>query len=123
MDLNLYFKSLIDIDDTAIIICDLSHTIIYMNKFASDLYSKRGMNLIGKNLLDCHNDDSKEKIKNVVEWFSKSINNNKVHTFYNEKQNKDGYMFALRDEKGNLIGYYEKHEYRNRDLSSFYDMN
>ena len=123
MDLNLYFKSLIDIDDTAIIICDLSHTIIYMNKFASDLYSKRGMNLIGKNLLDCNNDDSKEKIKNVVEWFSKSINNNKVHTFYNEKQNKDGYMFALRDEKGNLIGYYEKHEYRNKDLSSFYDMN
>jgi hypothetical protein len=30
-------------------------------------------------------------------------------------------MIALRDGKGNLIGYYEKHEYRNRDITPFYD--
>ena len=122
MNLDLYFKSLIDIDNTAIIICDLNNVIIYMNKFAKDLYAKRNMDLIGKNLLDCHNDDSKEKIKKVIKWFLKSKDNNRVHTFYNEKENKDGYMIALRDNDGNLIGYYEKHEYRNKDLTPFYDM-
>lgn len=29
-------------------------------------------------------------------------------------------MVALRDDEKNLIGYYEKHEYRNRDMSDFY---
>lgn len=38
-----------------------------------------------------------------------------VYTFHNEKQNKDVYMVALRDES-KLIGYYEKHEYRNSEI-------
>ena len=31
-------------------------------------------------------------------------------------------MVALRDDGGNLIGYYEKHEYRNRETMPFYDL-
>ena len=120
MDLNIYFKSIIDMDNTDIIVCDLNHTIIYANPKAVNTYSKRG-NLLGMNLLNCHNDDSKEKIKKAIEWFKKDKNNNRIHTFFNEKQNKDGYMIALRDENGNLIGYYEKHEYRNKDLEAFYN--
>ena len=50
MKLNQYFKSLIDIDDTRIIICNLDHQIIYMNKKANDFYSKKGRNLLGYNL-------------------------------------------------------------------------
>lgn len=30
-------------------------------------------------------------------------------------------MVALRDDCGNLIGYYEKHEYRNRETAKLYD--
>lgn len=30
-----------------------------------------------------------------------------------DKENKDVYMVALHDDTGVLIGYYEKHEYRN----------
>ena len=93
-----------------------------MNKKANDFYSKKGKQLLGTNLLDCHNDDSKEKIYKVLDWFKKDINNNIVHTFYNEKENKDVYMIALRDKNSNLIGYYEKHEYRNIDNSKFYDI-
>ena len=29
-------------------------------------------------------------------------------------------MIALRDRQGALIGYYEKHEYRDRDMTPFY---
>ena len=57
-----------------------------------------------------------------MDWFKKSKSNNKVHTFYNEKENKDVYMVALRDAEGELIGYYEKHEYRNVDGTPLYEM-
>lgn len=121
MELYQFFKSLIDVDDTTIIICDLHHKIIYMNNYAKEIYKKKNIDLLGSNLLDCHNDESKEKILNVIEWFKKDIHNNFIHTFYNEKQNKDVYMIALRNDNGDLIGYYEKHEYRNKDLTPFYD--
>lgn len=29
-------------------------------------------------------------------------------------------MVALRDQEGELIGYYEKHEYRNLETEAFY---
>ena len=61
-------------------------------------------------------------IKKVVDWFSRSIDNNLVYTSYNEKENKDVYMVALRDGDGKLIGYYEKHEYRDRETMKMYDM-
>lgn len=32
------------------------------------------------------------------------------------------YMVALRDDAGQLIGYYEKHEYRNRETMEVYDL-
>ena len=36
-------------------------------------------------------------------------------------KNKDVYMVALREE-GRLIGYYEKHEYRNAETMKQYDL-
>ena len=77
--------------------------------------------LIGRNLLDCHNPESVERIKKVVEWFAADDSHNIVYTSHNEKQNKDVYMVALR-ENGQLIGYYEKHEYRNAETMNTYDL-
>lgn len=62
-----------------------------------------------------------EKIKQVVEWFATDESHNLVYTFHNEKQNKDVYMVALRD-NGKLIGYYEKHEFRNMETMKPYDL-
>lgn len=116
------FKSIIDQDKASVVICDLQHTIVYMNPAACANYEKRGgKDLVGKCLLDCHNERSCQLIKKVTDWFLKSEENNIVHTFYNEKQNKDVYMVALRDKDNALIGYYEKHEFRTRDMSEFYE--
>ena len=123
MELSAFFKSVIDMDTAAVVICNLEHDIVYMNPAAAERYQKRGgFGLVGKSLLNCHTPDSSEMIKKVVDWFSKSMENNSVYTFYNEKENKDVYMIALRDGSGKLIGYYEKHEYRNRETAKFYDM-
>lgn len=121
MELCEYFKSLVDQDTSAVVICDTAHKIIYMNPVACQRYSKYGGQLlVGKNLLSCHNDKSGEMINRVLAWFQSSTANNRVHTYYNEKEHKDVYMIALRDGQGSLIGYYEKHEYRDRDMTALY---
>ena len=123
MELANYFRSIIDQDRCAVVICNLEHEIIYMNPTAIERYAKRGgAELVGKSLMDCHNPESVEKIRKVVTWFAQSRENNIVYTYYNEKENKDVYMIALRDEDGTLIGYYEKHEYRNRETAKKYDL-
>lgn len=122
MELSVYMKSIIDMDRTAVVICDLYHKIIYMNPAAVKRYAKRGGSaLVGKSLLDCHNEKSNEIIKKVIAWFLESIDNNMIYTYHNEKENKDVYMVALRDDRGTLIGYYEKHEYRDRETAKLYD--
>lgn len=121
MNLYPFFKSMIDEDQCAVVICNLAHEIIYMNPAAISRYAKRGgAALIGSSLLGCHNADSQEKIRRVVGWFGESSSHNRVYTYHNEKENKDVYMVALRDEDGTLIGYYEKHEYRDTEKGEFY---
>lgn len=122
MDLFPYFKSVLEQDRSAVVLCDLEHTIIYMNPAAGEQYAKHGgMELVGRNLLDCHSSQANEKIKKVVAWFRESPGHNLIYTFRNEKENKDVYMTALRDGDGTLIGYYEKHEYRGRETMKTYD--
>lgn len=123
MELSQYFKSIIDQDRCAVVICNLQHEIIYMNPVAQTRYSKSGgAQLVGKSLFDCHNEKSNEMIKKVVQWFEKDTDNNIVYTFRNVKENKDVYMVALRDDDGTLIGYYEKHEYRDIETAKRYDI-
>lgn len=112
------FKSVIDNDRSAVVICDLNHTIVYMNKIAIERYHK---DLTGLSLLDCHNEKSNKVILKVVDWFKENSKNNMIYTYKNIKENKDVYIVALRDDDGNLIGYYEKHEYRNPETATPYD--
>jgi PAS domain-containing protein len=123
MELSQYFKSVLEQDRAQIVICNLEHDIIYMNPSAVNHFEKRGgASLVGKSIFSCHNDKSCELIRQVVSWFSKSPDNNIVHTFFDEKKNKDIYIVALRDDEKKLIGYYEKHEYRNKETAKPYDI-
>lgn len=122
-NLNLYpyLKSMVETDRCAVVICNLDHEIIYMNPAAITRYVKwGGAALVGKNLLDCHGPASREMIQKVIDWFGQSREHNMIYTSYNAKENKDVYMVALREENGDLIGYYEKHEYRNGETQDFY---
>lgn len=120
MELSVYFKSVIDQDRAAIVICDLQHTILYMNDAAKARYKKHG-NLVGKNLFDCHKPKSHDAIRRVLEWFGIDKSHNVMFTTHNNRENKDVYIVALRDENGDLIGYYEKHEYRNSENNPPYN--
>lgn len=116
------FKSVIEQDRASVVICDVNHKIIYMNKAAVKIYGKKGgEKLIGQSLLNCHNPHSNEMIKKIVLWFAEDERNNMIYTYHNEKENKDVYMVALRDDNNKLIGYYEKHEYRDKESAEIYD--
>ena len=118
MNLNSFFKSIIDADSAPVVICDLEHTVKYMNPSAVARYK---VDITGKSIKSCHNAESNEKIDRVVAWFSKNRENNIVYISHNDKENRDVYMVALRNDNGELIGYYEKHEYRNPETAEVYD--
>ena len=123
MDLIPFFKSVLEQDRCPVVLCDLMHTIVYMNPAAGERYARQGgMALVGQSLLDCHGPRSSEMIQKVAAWFAQSPQHDLIYTFRNEEENKDVYMVALRDEGGTLIGYYEKHEYRGRETMALYDL-
>jgi len=52
----------------AITICDINGIIVYMNEKASKTFEKWGGNsLIGKSLLDCHGEKSRETIARLMQ--------------------------------------------------------
>lgn len=123
MDISLFLKSLADSDNAPIVICDTEHNIVYINPAAASKYEKwGGAELIGKSIFSCHNSHSVEIIKRVVEWFAEKPQNNRIYTYHNPTENKDVYMIALRNDAGELIGYYEKHEYRNAETANLYNI-
>ena len=122
LNMSSFYRSILEQDRASVVICNLNHEIIYMNPQAIRSYEKRGgEKLIGRRLMESHNAESADKIQKVIECFAADESHNIVYTFHNEKQNKDVYMVALRD-AGKLIGYYEKHEYRNLETMKMYDL-
>lgn len=116
MEMAAYFQSIVEQDRCPIVICNTKHDIIYMNPAAVSRYDKRGgAGLIGQSIFDCHNAHSKKIIEQVLAWFLESPAHNIMYTYRNEKDNKDVYMVALRGSSEEVIGYYEKHEYRNAE--------
>lgn len=115
-DLNIYFKGIIDADEKPIVVCNTEHIIIYMNPAAVQRYEKRGgMALIGKSLLKCHSNRSREIIKRNLEIMENDRTVNKIFETHSSKPNTndDIYFVGIRDERGELIGYYEKFEDKN----------
>ena len=50
----------------AVTVCDKEGVILYMNDKAKATFAKHG-DLVGKNLMGCHNERSREIIKNLLE--------------------------------------------------------
>ncbi|MBR5165062.1 MAG: hypothetical protein IKW87_05850 [Ruminococcus sp.] len=122
MELNAYFKSFIETEEEPVIICDLDYRIIFINKVAASAYAKiGGYDMVGK-LLDSFIDlETQSKINMVVEWFKESKDNNRVFAC-KVKSSVDGYIYALRDEKGELIGFCNKRKSRIPDETEPYSV-
>ena len=119
MELAKYFKAVVDADNGQVVICDTDHMILYMNEAAKKQYRR---DLTGRNLMDCHNEKTQGILKKVLAWFQATPDHNRVHAYLDPRSNADVYIVALRDDAGEVIGYYEKPEVRTLDESPFYRM-
>lgn len=120
MNLTPFFKGIIDSDDQAVVICNTKHEIVYMNPAAVKRYEKSGgVQLVGKSVLDCHNSRSVEIITRNIDIMTNDKSINKIFEAHSTKNggNNDIYTTAIRNEDGELIGYYEKFEDKNLYLS------
>lgn len=104
-----FLEHILDAIPYPIVYVDLTHTIRFLNKHAKFEYQQvRGhKNLLGKSILDYHNEKSKEMILAAVARFKKHGG----EEFYSiSSQNQRIYMTPVRDEQGDLIGYFERYE-------------
>ncbi len=105
-----YLKALVDNLQKEIVICDMDHKILYMNPYAVEHYRSRfGDDLIGKNLLDCHNERSRSIIKEKIEYaIANNIDSMQISDHPDKK--KKSYITLIKDKNQNIIGYYERYE-------------
>lgn len=100
-----FLLSLLNSIKDPILFADTNHIVKYMNKAAIEHYSE-GEKLLQSNLLECYNQESQKimieilaEMQNGLE--EKLITDNDKHRIF---------MRAVRDDKGTLLGYFERCE-------------
>ena len=63
MNMEMYYKSMLQQDKSPIVICDMQSTVIYMNPASIARYHQ---DLTGQSLKNCHSAASNEKIDRVL---------------------------------------------------------
>ena len=102
------YKELLDTLVIPIVFADLNHVIVYMNSAAGEKYKKRGgMALVGTSIFDCHKESSNIIIREVFGKMQAGLEEQNML----DRDELKIFMCAVRDEKGELMGYYERYEY------------
>mgnify|MGYP001815234473 CR=1 FL=1 len=89
-----------------ILFADTEHVTRYMNKAAIAHYAEEGESLIGRSLLDCHNDLSQKIMVEILAEMHEGLDERLITD--NEKYRI--YMRVVRDTGGQVLGYYERYE-------------
>ena len=122
MELTEFCKSYSETEEEPVTICDLDYRIIFINKAADIAYAKiGGYDIVGKSLNTYIDFETQSKINMVVEWFKESPENNCVFAC-KVKASVDGYVYALRNDDGELIGFCNKRKSRIPDTSEPYSI-
>jgi len=100
-----FFQSLLNSIKDPILVADTNHIVQYMNKAAIAHYSE-GEKLLKTNLLKCHNEESQ---KMMIEILAK-MQNGLEEKLITDNEKYRIFMRAVIDEKGKLLGYFERYE-------------
>jgi DUF438 domain-containing protein len=97
-------KAILDSLDAPLLFADTEHVVRYMNRAAIEHYTD-GLSLLGRSLLDCHNEASCRVIIETLEAMrhgedERLITDNEKHRIY---------MRAVRGRGGAVVGYYERY--------------
>ncbi len=88
-----------------LLFADTDHVTRYMNQAAVEYYDE-GRELIGRSLLDCHNERSQQ---NMVEILA-AMHAGEEERLITDNKKRRIYMRAVRDQDGRVLGYYERYE-------------
>ena len=102
---NTFLKNLLDSIKDPLLVADTNHIVQYMNKAAIAHYSE-GQKLLKTNLLKCHNEESQ---KMMIEILYK-LQNGLEEKLITDNEKYRIFMRAVRDDRGKLIGYFERYE-------------
>jgi ribosomal protein S12 methylthiotransferase accessory factor len=87
-----------------VLVADIDHVIRYMNRAAIEHYSE-GEALIGRSLLDCHDEESRRVIRRVLP----ALQAGEDERLITDDEKWRIWMRAIRDPSGRVIGYYERY--------------
>lgn len=103
------YKEILDSLTEPIVMADTEHIMVYMNKAAEEQFKKwGGRQLLGKSVFDCHNDNSCKIIKEIFAKMQDGLEEQVI----TDSDKKRVFIRAVRDDTGQLIGYYERYEYK-----------
>jgi PAS domain-containing protein len=89
-----------------ILFADTQHVTRYMNRAAVAFYTE-GERLIGRSLLDCHNERSQQMMIDILAAMQTDGLEEQLIT---DDEERRIYMRAVRDLDGGVLGYYERYE-------------
>jgi PAS domain-containing protein len=89
-----------------ILVADTNHVTRYMNQAAVAFY-QGGADLIGRSLLDCHNEQSQREMIEILA----AMHAGEQERLISQTDEKRVYMRAVRDPDGKVLGYYERYEW------------
>jgi PAS domain-containing protein len=101
-----HMAAILDSLKDPLLFADTEHMTRYMNK-AAIAYYEEGESLVGRSLLDCHNERSQQMMKEILVAMQaegleeRLITDNETHRIF---------MRAVRDASGSVLGYYERYE-------------
>ena len=100
-----FMAAIVDSLKDPVLVAGPDHVTLYMNKAAIAHYEE-GASLIGRSLLDCHNDASQQIMIDILAEMHEGLEERLITD--NEKWRI--YMRAVRDQDGQVLGYYERYE-------------
>jgi PAS domain-containing protein len=88
-----------------VLFADTEHVTRYMNKAAIAHYEE-GESLIGRSLLDCHNERSQQAMIEILAEMHQGLEERLI----TDDEEHRIYMRVVRDVGGRVLGYYERYE-------------
>lgn len=89
-----------------ILFADTGHVTRYMNRSAIAYYEE-GESLLGRSLLDCHNERSQQM---MIDILAAMHNEGLEERLITDDEEHRIFMRAVRDADGQVLGYYERYE-------------
>ncbi len=99
-----FLGAILDSLKDPILVADTEHVTLYMNKAAIAHYEE-GEALVGRSLLDCHNERSQRTMKEILAEMHEGLDERLI----TDDDERRIYMRVVRDVAGEVLGYYERY--------------